>query len=865
MLFSKYIRPLVLFLFLLNCTELFSQAACSYAYRKRITFDPDVVPGPADLVDFPVIIRLTNDNDLRVTGSGGHVQNTNGFDIIFTDEDGVTLLSHQLVSYTGSSGSLECWVKIPVLSTSIETSIYMYYGNSGTTTNQSSTATWSNGYAGVWHFDNNLNNSTPVTGLNGTNNGSSNTATALFGGNARSFNSGSSQYVDVSPYNAAYDLNANVTVSAWIRLGSTGADQKIAGNQNDVNGGWKFGVFSDNRIEFEIRNSSNSPFLSRSASGGATLSTNTWYYVVGQYSDVGDFIRTYLNGAQDRNYSTTAVCGASGGTMKIGREPFTSGAFFNGVIDELRVSNVIRSADWITTEYINQSSPGPGGLYTVSAEPKVWTGGTSTNFNTTSNWLNGSTPGSDDDVIINNGSNQPTLQGSIQLNSLYIRNGATLSLSNRRLSVRSDITNCGTISGNTGEIRCNSSNAFVQNQYFSGSGNYNLNDLTVANTFGTSPALILNRTVNVAGVLTLNTGIVYTSTANILALSAGASSTGGSANSHVSGPMSKTGTTSFIFPLGKEGRWRRAAISGISASSTFRAEYFNTAYPSTTPVSSPLVNVSSTEYWQIDRTAGSGNANVALYWEAANQSGITNCPDLTIARWSGSTWEERAATTGGGSSCTGTGSGLITTNAVVTAFSPFTFGSKLSGVNPLPIELTDFRAVCGNAAVNLSWRTASEKGNSQFILERSSDGNEWTDIAYIKGAGTSTQPKEYGFTDRVPGVAVYYYRLSQVDFDGKKETFPLIAVNCISSTENVRVYPNPAGSFVTLEFELSKDYGAGLIKITDNLGKTCLEQPVNLAKGTFSRQLSLNLPAGSYTILFSSDQLSLPPQKLIVH
>src|SRR5690606_4257801 len=113
---------------------------------KRITFNASSVSGTNDLIDFPVLISIASDNDLRVTSSGGHVNNSNGYDIVFTEADGVTLLSHQLTDYSSTTGSLETWVKIPALSGTKNTHIYMYYGNSAVNTNQSSTATWSNGY-----------------------------------------------------------------------------------------------------------------------------------------------------------------------------------------------------------------------------------------------------------------------------------------------------------------------------------------------------------------------------------------------------------------------------------------------------------------------------------------------------------------------------------------------------------------------------------------------------------------------------------------------------------------------------------------------------------------------------------------------
>src|SRR4051812_26505084 len=115
-----------IFFFLLILPDLFSQSTiCSYKYRKRITFDPTKVAGPVDLANFPVLIKITTDNDLRTVANSGHVENNNGYDIIFTADDGVTVLSHQMESYTANTGQFTAWVKIPQLSTSINTYIYM--------------------------------------------------------------------------------------------------------------------------------------------------------------------------------------------------------------------------------------------------------------------------------------------------------------------------------------------------------------------------------------------------------------------------------------------------------------------------------------------------------------------------------------------------------------------------------------------------------------------------------------------------------------------------------------------------------------------------------------------------------------------
>ncbi|WP_317897992.1 DUF2341 domain-containing protein [Aurantibacillus circumpalustris] len=840
-----------------------AQATCSYKYRKRITFNSSQVSGTTDLIDFPVIISITNDNNLRVTSSGGHVQSANGYDIIFTSSDGVTVLNHELTSYTSTNGSLDCWVKIPLLSVSIDTDIYMYYGNSAVTTDQSTTNTWSNGFVGVWHFDNDVNNSTALTWMNGTNYSTSNNATAKFG-TARRFQSGSSQYIDVSPYNSAYNLFSDLTVSAWLRPSTIGIDQKIAGNEDNVNGGWKFGVYTDNKIEFEIRNSSNSPSLSRSASGGTPITNNTWHYIVGQYSDPGDFINTYLNGSLDRNYSTTASCWSSPGTMKIGREPFASTAFLDGRLDELRLSNVIRSAGWIATEYNNQNSPGPGTFYTISSEPKEWLGGSSTVWSTGGNWSGGSAPAASTDIIISSGTFDPILNANLQLNSVMIRSGATLSLSNRTLSIASDVMNCGVINGSTGNLVLNSTSSNIQVQNLSGSGTYNLNNLTINNTFS-SPSVVLNNSVGVAGSLVLTSGIVYTSATNILALGTSATSSSGSSSSFVSGPMSKVGTTDFIFPIGKNNKWRRASVTSISASSTFRAEYFDTPYANSTTVNAPLNNVSKMEYWQVDRIVGAGNAKLALYWEDASASVINNCPDLTIARWNGASWDERAGTTVGGSSCSGTGSGNVLSNAVITAFSPFTFASKLGGVNPLPVELSNFSASCGDEGVEIKWTTQSESNNDFFKLQKSKDGLEWQNVKNIVGAGNSRSEKEYTFLDKVYSNEISYYSISQVDFDGTEKRYKLISVACGKKKDGkVTLFPNPVITELNFDLNSLAYNGECQIKIVDNLGRLCQEFEFYLNPENSAIKMPINLKSGYYFVQIFSGKTLVCSNRVIV-
>jgi hypothetical protein len=145
---------------------------------------------------------------------------------------------------------------------------------------------------------------------------------------------------------AGLDITNAVTISAWINLSITGLDQKIAGNQDNTTGGYKMGVYSDNKVEFEIRTSTNAGTLNRGVAGGMVLTPGVWYHVAGVYSQ-GNYMRTYINGNLDRDLTTAVILGASTGTLKIGREPFSSASFFNGLIDELRVYSRALSQDEI--------------------------------------------------------------------------------------------------------------------------------------------------------------------------------------------------------------------------------------------------------------------------------------------------------------------------------------------------------------------------------------------------------------------------------------------------------------------------------------------------------------------------------------
>jgi hypothetical protein len=212
--------------------------------------------------------------------------------------------------------------------------------------------------AAQYKFDGDVQDSSGK-GNNGTINGDPTWVAAGKVGSALRFD-GDGDYVDCGA-GATLNITNGVTIAAWIKLSVTGLDQKIVGNQDNSTGGYKMTVYTNDRVEFEIRTSAGAGTLNRTVAGGTALATGVWYHVVGVYSE-GGYLRTYVNGVLDRELITTAVLGTSTGTLKSGCEPYTTTAnFFNGIIDDLRIYNKALSAGEIA--YLGDETPADGKLY----------------------------------------------------------------------------------------------------------------------------------------------------------------------------------------------------------------------------------------------------------------------------------------------------------------------------------------------------------------------------------------------------------------------------------------------------------------------------------------------------------------------
>jgi hypothetical protein len=325
---------------------------------------------------------------------------------------------------------------------------------------------------------------------------------------------------------------------------------------------------------------------------------------------------------------------------------------------------------------------------------------------------------------------------------------------------------------------------------------------TVGSLAPTISRLILNKSANtltlatpvtISTSATFTSGIMNTSSVNQLLFDAWATTSGASDASYVDGPVHKSLglLESFTFPIGDGGYYRPAGVGAVLGGA-YTAQYFKAAQPYGTNKAAGLATVSQCEYWTIDQSAGL-EASVTLTWRSSicsNSNYIHDISKIRVAHWTGSQWQIAPLELG---SVTGDASAGSVSTVAIGSFSPFTIGST-SPSNPLPVTWQDFRGSSQNGKAVLDWTTASEQNNDFFEIQRSATGMDFRAIGVVPGNGTTAEKHSYRFTDPELLMQPMYYRLRQVDYDGKEDYSDVIRVRAPTELDQqpLTLYPNPA-------------------------------------------------------------------------
>jgi protocatechuate 3,4-dioxygenase beta subunit len=329
----------------------------NWTRRKQISVQASMVSGVTDLQNFPLLVSL-DDADLAAAALA------NGDDLLFTAANGTTKLAHEIESY--AAGILVAWVKLPILSAAEDTSIYLYYGNSGASNQENAAAVWSEDYAAVWHLGGSYSG-TPgevIDSSGSGNHGQAGTAPTQSTGRigmGQDFESGSAQYLQVD-HGGALDFagaGSQFTISAWLRPESLGAWQAIFSKGAASPFDQWLGL--DNTIPgipgFELDSSI--------LAANSTLSAGAWTHLAFTWDHVD--MRVHLNGVLDGSSLGRALdLSDSSDTSFIGAMNAGAGDPLDGILDELRISSLVRSSEWLATEHANQSDP--SSFYSLGSE-----------------------------------------------------------------------------------------------------------------------------------------------------------------------------------------------------------------------------------------------------------------------------------------------------------------------------------------------------------------------------------------------------------------------------------------------------------------------------------------------------------------
>jgi hypothetical protein len=619
---------------------------------------------------------------------------------------------------------------------------------------------------------------------------------------------------------------------------------------------------------------------------------------VGSWSVVGGFDISPADAAASSTTFTAANSALGGAVKKLvwSHTRETSG-------------NFCYTRDTITVDFKQPSFAAISAV--VEAGDVLWNGLTDANWSTSSNWylytvtnsvarwirMSTGEPSASTKVytLSNNAagacvnsSNSPALGNGETAGNVYVGEGATLNLSNGSLALTGDFNNNGTINPNNGTIRFTG----TANQKIKGTGLIsNFNNVIVDKESGT---VTLEQPAKVAGTLTMTLGDIITDATNILEVGTDASSVGlvSWTAGTVRGPMKRwfaAGTNSSqasgIFPVGADvpGKGVTNRYTQINFTSAPAAGgYIIASYIAQTPslaLSEPIwtstqyiQNYEEEGYWDITPYNAAGQAYQAMNTTpytlklrlnnpstllpgvppaGSNGNVIAEISRVRIISAKGpdhNSWVV-AGNQGSNQSILSSGDYLLE-EIGVTGFSWFNGGGD--NETPLPVELVSFLGACDNGVVNLTWKTASEQNSSHFDVEKSADGETWRVLATIPSAGTSNELLTYQTVDNSGTNGSNYYRLRQVDIDGKEKLYDPIFVSCNENGNLFKTLPNPSDASFQVLVNNNSLIGKATIKVIDTKGTIVSMKEIQVEEGTNLFYLNENMAPGIYYISISN-------------
>jgi N-acetylneuraminic acid mutarotase len=168
-----------------------------------------------------------------------------------------------------------------------------------------------------------------------------------------------------------------------------------------------------------------------------------------------------------------------------------------------------------------------------------------------------------------------------------------------------------------------------------------------------------------------------------------------------------------------------------------------------------------------------------------------------------------------------------------------------TGVLALPLNFISFEVEQKNTSVQLNWKTSEEQGVSFFEVQRSVDGRNYTKIGTVAATGNSNAVKSYSFADQQPLSSLSFYRIKEIDLDGRS-TLSRVAMINLTKAVTLEIYPNPAKDLINVQLGNINDHTQ--LSLMDAMGRTLKTIDLHMA-GRLSTSIDIsNLKTGIYYI-----------------
>ena len=369
--------------------------------------------------------------------------------------------------------------------------------------------------------------------------------------------------------------------------------------------------------------------------------------------------------------------------------------------------------------------------------------------------------------------------------------------------------------------------------------------------------LDLNGNLVVAGTLTLTAGKIDLGP-NLLTLSNAVPATqlvGGSATSYVyttsaGGRLIRqnlAAATNYTFPVGTPTDYMPVIVNTAAGTSSFAVSVYSPAASNATvggPLFAPSILLRIVNaMWFIDRLVGTGNSTLTLQWvtglEGATFTGLANT-QIGISRHTGLAWSAAIQT-----------SGDNTANTVTATFSAFGAFVVAEIGAALPVKFGSIKAYEKQNGIQLDWKVYSENKVKSYEIERSADARSYSTVGSLPALYNNTSDGDYGFFDANPLPGISYYRIRNMDLDGKSAYSIVVRVNRNKAIKGLSLYPNPVlNRIVSLQ---GSDLGRGNYKISIFAanGQEVYKQQIKHNGGTISQTLELPSTISKGVYMFS--------------